>query len=34
MSYKYIPHTTADIKAMLDAVGVNAVDDLYSDVPR
>ena len=34
MSYKYIPHTTADIQAMLDAVGVNAVDDLYSDVPR
>ena len=33
MSYKYIPHTTDDIKAMLDAVGVNSVDDLYSDVP-
>ena len=29
----YIPHTDADIKAMLDRIGVKQLADLYSDVP-
>lgn len=34
MSNKFIPHTDADIRKMLDKIGVNSVDDLYSDVPE
>ncbi len=34
MSNKFIPHTEADIKKMLDKIGVSSVDDLYSDVPE
>ena len=33
MSHKYMPHSEEDIKVMLDKVGVNSLDDLYSDVP-
>ncbi len=33
MSHKFIPHTEADIKKMLDKIGVASIDDLYSDVP-
>ncbi len=33
MSNRYIPHTEEDIKDMLEVIGVNSVDDLYSDVP-
>lgn len=33
MSNRYIPHTEEDIKNMLEVIGVNSVDDLYSDVP-
>ena len=29
----YIPHTEADVKAMLDRIGVQELEDLYSDVP-
>ena len=29
----YLPHTQADIQAMLDKIGVKKLDDLYSDVP-
>ncbi|MCB2156134.1 aminomethyl-transferring glycine dehydrogenase subunit GcvPA [bacterium] len=29
----YTPHTTADIEAMLAAIGVDSLDDLFSDVP-
>ncbi len=29
----YLPHTEADIKAMLDKVGLKRLEDLYSDVP-
>ena len=29
----YLPHTEADIKAMLDKVGLSKLEDLYSDVP-
>ena len=30
----YLPHTEADIQAMLDKVGVKSLNDLYSDVPK
>lgn len=33
MSNRYIPHTEADINAMLQRIGVESVDDLYNDVP-
>ena len=33
MSHKYMPHSEEDIKVMLDKVGVESIDDLYSDVP-
>ena len=29
----YIPHTAADRKAMLAAIGVNTVADLFDDIP-
>ncbi len=29
----YIPHTDADRKAMLDAIGVKSMEELFSDVP-
>lgn len=31
---KYTPHTDADVKAMLDAIGVKSLDALYADVPE
>ena len=33
MSNRYIPHTEQEIRAMLDRIGVESVDDLFSDVP-
>lgn len=33
MSNRYMPHTEEDIRVMLDRIGVNSLDDLYSDVP-
>ncbi|MBN1121382.1 MAG: aminomethyl-transferring glycine dehydrogenase subunit GcvPA [Anaerolineae bacterium] len=30
----YLPHTVQDIKKMLDAVGVERVEDLFEDVPE
>lgn len=33
MSNRYIPHTPSDIDVMLKRIGVESVDDLYSDVP-
>ncbi|MHA1559973.1 MAG: glycine dehydrogenase, partial [Alphaproteobacteria bacterium] len=30
---RYLPHSTADREAMLAAIGVAAVDDLYASVP-
>ena len=30
----YLPHTEADIRAMLDKVGLRSLEDLYSDVPQ
>lgn len=34
MSNKFMPHTEADIKAMLERIGVASIEDLYSDVPQ
>ena len=34
MAHPYLPHTDADIRAMLDRIGVKTLDDLYSDVPE
>ena len=31
--YKYFPHTDADLQAMLDKVGVDSLDALYSQIP-
>jgi glycine dehydrogenase subunit 1 len=30
----YVPHTDADRRAMLDAIGVETLEDLFADVPR
>lgn len=30
---RYIPHSEADIKVMLEKVGVNSTDELFSDIP-
>ena len=30
---RYLPHTEADRKILLAAVGANSIDDLYVDVP-
>ena len=29
----YLPHTEADVQAMLERIGVNKLEDLFSDVP-
>ena len=34
MNYKYFPHTTEDIRAMLQRIGVRSLDDLYTDIPQ
>ena len=34
MSNKFIPHTEADIRHMLDRIGLKSIDDLYADVPE
>ena len=34
MSHKYMPHSEEDIREMLDKIGVESIDDLYSDVPK
>ncbi len=33
MSYKYFPHTEADIAQMLQRIGVDSLDDLYAEIP-
>ncbi|MCR4346360.1 MAG: aminomethyl-transferring glycine dehydrogenase subunit GcvPA [Sulfuricaulis sp.] len=30
----FIPHTDADVKAMLKSIGVNAIDDLFDEIPE
>ena len=32
--FSYIPHTDADVRAMLERIGVRQVEDLYADVPK
>ena len=34
MSNKFIPHTPEDIAAMMEAIGIRQIDELYSDVPE
>lgn len=34
MTYKYFPHTDAEIKAMLDIVGAGTLKELYAEVPE
>lgn len=34
MAYKYFPHTEADIRAMLNRIGVDSLEALYSEVPE
>ena len=34
MAHPYLPHTEADIRAMLEKIGVKSLDDLYADVPE
>lgn len=34
MAFAYFPHTEDDIRAMLDRIGVESLEDLYSDVPQ
>lgn len=30
----YIPHTDDDVKAMLDTIGVDSIDDLFDEIPK
>jgi glycine dehydrogenase subunit 1 len=30
----YIPHTAADVRAMLDRIGVAGIDDLFDEIPK
>lgn len=32
--HRYLPHTEADIRAMLDVIGLSSLDELYAEVPR
>ncbi len=34
MAFPYFPHTEDDIRKMLDRIGVESLEDLYSDVPQ
>ena len=34
MAFPYFPHTDADVRSMLDRIGVKKVEDLYADVPK
>ena len=34
MTYKYFPHTEEDIREMLAKVGVNSIEDLFSEIPE
>lgn len=31
---RYIPHTEEDVKVMLEKIGVNSTDELFSDIPE
>ena len=32
MTYKYFPHTEADLQAMLSTVGIDSLDALYPQI--
>jgi len=32
--YKYFPHTEAELKAMMEKVGITSLDELYAEVPE
>ena len=32
--YPYIPHTSEDEKQMLESIGLNSIDELFSDIPE
>lgn len=32
--FKYLPHTEADIKKMLEVIGVSSLDDLFQEIPK
>lgn len=32
--YKYFPHTEADIRGMLEHIGIKSIDELYAEVPE
>ena len=34
MGYKFFPHTSSDLQAMLQKVGINSLDELYAEVPE
>ena len=34
MTYKYFPHTEADLQAMLERVGIDSLDALYTQIPE
>lgn len=34
MAYKYFPHTSEDIRQMLDVIGVGSLDELYAEIPK
>jgi len=34
MPWSYLPHTDADRQAMLDAMGIQSVDELFDDIPE
>ena len=34
MAFSYFPHTEDDVRQMLERIGVESLDDLYSDVPQ
>lgn len=34
MKHRYLPMTDSDQKEMLEAIGVNTIDDLFSDIPE
>lgn len=34
MNYKFFPHTEADIKHMLQRIGIHSTDELFADIPK
>lgn len=34
MTFRYLPMTEQDKKEMLEAIGIEAVDELFSDIPE